>query len=60
MEMLDPIREKIWDKIYIDGQQSIEELAEALQVSVATVRESIDHEWFVVEHGNVRIASTDK
>ncbi len=58
-EEYEQLRETIWDHLFQNGQQSLEDLSERLQLSVPTIVGLVDHEWFSVEDHQVIIATKD-
>lgn len=50
------LRVDIWDLIYRDGPQSIEQLSEQLQMGPPTVAGLVDHAWFFTLENKVHIA----
>lgn len=55
---IEQLREKIWDYLFHNGQQSIEGLAEKFDLIVPVVKQTIDCDWFVVEGQQVTIAKS--
>ncbi len=51
------LRANIWDHIYKSGPQSVEQLAEHLQLSPQMVIGLVDHAWFSVQDNLVNIAT---
>lgn len=51
------LRANIWDYIYSSGPQSVEQLAEQLEISPQTVSGLVDHAWFSSQDDLVTIAT---
>ena len=54
------LRTNVWDRIYVAGPQSIEQLAEFLQLDADTVQNLVQHPWFSMNETMVEIATGDE
>ncbi len=52
------LRATVWDNIYQNGPQSIDQLATEMQLSIPTVIGLVDHSWFSINDQVVEIASS--
>ncbi|MEM0924589.1 MAG: hypothetical protein AAGJ83_00995 [Planctomycetota bacterium] len=56
---MDELRIQIWDALYQSGRpMSVAELADRTGVEESEVTEAINHDWFEVVDGSVRIAES--
>ena len=60
VEKHEQLRTNIFDRIYHNGPQSIDQLAEYMQMNMQTVIGLVDHAWFSVDNELVGIATDDK
>jgi hypothetical protein len=51
------LRTQLWDQLFQDGPQSARELAEKMQLSLATVIGLVDHAWFSMTGELIEIAT---
>ena len=50
------LRTDIWDQIYRGGPQSVEQIAEDMQIDAGLVSTLTDHEWFANSENLISIA----
>ena len=43
---MEHLRNEIWDFVYTSGPQTIDKIAESLQLNQEMVLVAVDHEWF--------------
>ncbi len=57
VEEHEQLRANIWDHIYAAGPQSVEQLADQMQLSQQQVVGLVDHAWFAVHDELIAIAT---
>ncbi len=57
VEEHEQLRANIWDHIYAVGPQSVEQLANQLELSQQQVVGLVDHAWFAVQDELIAIAT---
>jgi hypothetical protein len=60
VEEHEQLRADIWDHLYNTGPQSVEQLADQMQLSHQQVVGLVDHAWFSVHNELIVIATGDK
>ena len=50
------VRNEIWDFVFKSGPQTIDQIAENLQLNQETVNVAVAHEWFLMRGDTVNIA----